>query len=124
MGFDVESHLGAVERSVSSLERDGQPARAVTLVRSYATTVEDVWDAVTNGERIPRWLLSISGLLELGGRALSVGRGREEAEALAGKVAVKSERLPDAVAGLIGVEEGQHGGGIDEQLHESNASSR
>ena len=68
MGLDVECHLGAVERSVSSLERDGQPARAVTLSRSYATTVEDLWDAVTNGERIPRWFLPISGELEPGGR--------------------------------------------------------
>ena len=76
MGFDVESHLRAVERSVSSLERDGQPARAITLVRSYATTVEDVWDAVTNGERIPRWFLSVSGLLELGGRYQLEGDGK------------------------------------------------
>ena len=68
MGFDVESHFGAVERSVSSLEPDGRPALAVTLSRSYATTVEDLWDAVTNGERIPRWFLPISGQLELGGR--------------------------------------------------------
>ena len=68
MGLDVEGHLGAVERSVSSLELDGQSARAVTLSRSYATTVEDLWDAVTNGERIPRWFLPISGDLEPGGR--------------------------------------------------------
>ncbi len=68
MDFDVEGHLGAVERSTSSLERDGRPARAVTLSRSYATTVEDLWDAVTNGERIPRWFLPISGDLEPGGR--------------------------------------------------------
>ena len=68
MDLDVEQHLGAVERSVSSLERDGQPARAVTLVRSYETTVEDLWDAVTNGERLPLWFLPISGDLKLGGR--------------------------------------------------------
>ena len=68
MDFDVEGHLGAVERSVSSLERDGQPARAVTLSRGYVTTVEDLWDAVTSGERIPRWFLPISGDLEPGGR--------------------------------------------------------
>ena len=68
MGFDFESHLGAVERSVSWLERDGLPAGAVTLSRSYATSVEDLWDAVTNGQRIPRWFLPISGELELGGR--------------------------------------------------------
>lgn len=68
MRFDVEGHLDAVERSVSSLERDGQPARAVALSRSHATTVEDLWDAVTNGRRIPRWFLPIDGKLELGGR--------------------------------------------------------
>ncbi len=68
MDFDVEGHLGAVERSVSALARDGQPARAVTLSRSYATTRGDLWDAVTNGARIPRWFLPISGDLVLGGR--------------------------------------------------------
>ena len=66
MGY-TRDHLGAVERSVSSLERDGQPARAVTISRCYATTVEDLWDAVTNDQRIPRWFLPISGELEPGG---------------------------------------------------------
>ena len=33
----------------------------------FATTLEDVWDAVTNGERIPRWFAPVSGDLELGG---------------------------------------------------------
>ena len=68
MNLDVESHLGAMERSVASLERDGQPARAVTLSRSYSTTVDDLWDAATNRERLPRWFLPVSGELELGGR--------------------------------------------------------
>ena len=68
MDFDVEGHLGALERSVSSLERDGKPARAVTLSRGFATTAEDLWHAVTNRERIPRWFLPIGGELELGGR--------------------------------------------------------
>ena len=45
MTFDVDQHLGAVERSVSSLELDGKPARALTLERSYNTTVDDLWDA-------------------------------------------------------------------------------
>ena len=68
MKLDVERHLGAVERTVSSPERDGQSARAVTLSRSYATTAGDLWDAVTNGERIPRWFMPVSGDLEPGGR--------------------------------------------------------
>ena len=68
MNFNIKENLGAVERSVSSLERDGQPAHAVILARGYATTVEDLWDAVTNAERIPGWFLPITGDLELGGR--------------------------------------------------------
>ena len=68
MQFDVERHLGAVERSVSWLEREGKAARAVTLSRSYETTVEDLWDAVTNGDRIPRWFAPVSVDPRLGGR--------------------------------------------------------
>jgi len=66
--IDVERHLGAVERSVSSFERDGKPARAVTLARSYDTTIEDLWDALTSKERLPRWFAPVEGELELGGR--------------------------------------------------------
>ena len=66
--FDVAGSLGAAERSESSLERAGQPARAVTLSRSFAATASDLWDAVTNAERIPRWFLPVSGELEPGGR--------------------------------------------------------
>ena len=68
MDLNAESQIGAVERTVSSLQRDGQPARAVTIARRYATTVEDLWDAITTAERIPRWFLPISGDLEVGGR--------------------------------------------------------
>ncbi len=68
MEIDIAGYLGAVERSVSELEVEGHPARAVTIARTFATTVDDLWDAVTNGERIPRWFLPISGELTLGGR--------------------------------------------------------
>ena len=67
MNLNVETNLAAVQRSVSFLERDGQSASAVTLSRRYATTVADLWDAVTSAERIPRWFLPVSGDLELGG---------------------------------------------------------
>ncbi len=68
MSLDVEGHLAAVKRSVQSLERDGRPACSITLGRGFPTTREDLWDAVTNGNRIPRWFLPITGELELGGR--------------------------------------------------------
>ena len=68
MEFDIAGNLGAVVRSVSEVEVEGQPGRAITLARSFATTIDDLWDALTNGERIPRWFLPISGELSLGGR--------------------------------------------------------
>jgi uncharacterized protein YndB with AHSA1/START domain len=68
MNFDIEHHLDAVQRSVSSVERDGKAAKAVTLVRDYPTAIDDLWDALTTRERIPRWFLPVSGKLLLGGR--------------------------------------------------------
>jgi uncharacterized protein YndB with AHSA1/START domain len=68
MTIDFPAYLGAVTRSVSELEYEGKPARAVRLTRTYETSVEDLWDALTNGERLPRWFLPVSGDLTLGGR--------------------------------------------------------
>ena len=61
--------VGAIERRVVSTEIDGQPARIVTARRSYrGAAVDDVWDALTNPDRLPRWFLPISGELVVGGR--------------------------------------------------------
>ncbi len=68
MDIDVETQLSAVERAVSFHERDGQPARAATLSRIFDTTLENLWDAITSQERIPRWFLPVSGDLKSGGR--------------------------------------------------------
>jgi uncharacterized protein YndB with AHSA1/START domain len=68
MKFDIAQQIGAVTREVQSREHEGRPARVVVASRTYDTTVEDVWDAITNAERIPRWFLPISGELRLGGR--------------------------------------------------------
>ena len=68
MNIDVESDLSAVQRSVSSLKKEGNHVRAITISRIFATPPRDLWDAVTNGERIPRWFLPVSGELQLGGR--------------------------------------------------------
>lgn len=66
--FKLESCFGAVTRTVSELEREGKPARNVTLERSYDTTPEDLWDAMTDPERLVRWFAPVSGELKLGGR--------------------------------------------------------
>lgn len=68
MDFEPEKFLGAVERSVSDTERDGKAARAVKLSRTYDTDAKDLWDALTNPVRLPRWFARVDGDLRLGGR--------------------------------------------------------
>jgi uncharacterized protein YndB with AHSA1/START domain len=67
--IDVLRYIGAVTtREVQSRDHDGRPARVVVATCAYDTTIDDVWDAITSPERIPRWFLPISGDLRLGGR--------------------------------------------------------
>lgn len=68
MEIDVARVLGLVTRSVKNFEKDGKAASAVTLSRLYDASVDDLWDAVTSKERIPRWFLPVEGDLQLGGR--------------------------------------------------------
>ncbi|MFN7135642.1 MAG: SRPBCC domain-containing protein, partial [Myxococcales bacterium] len=60
--------LGLVSRAVEDGTHEGQPVRVIRAGRTYETDVEDLWDALTNPARIPRWFLPISGELKLGGR--------------------------------------------------------
>lgn len=66
--FDALRYIGAVTRELSTREYQGRPARVIGATCAYDTTVDDVWDAVTNPERISRWFLPVSGELRLGGR--------------------------------------------------------
>jgi uncharacterized protein YndB with AHSA1/START domain len=68
MDIDVAQHIGAINRDVSSRIQDGRDARVVAASRTYPTTPDDLWNALTSAERIPRWFLPISGDLRLGGR--------------------------------------------------------
>ena len=60
--------LGAEFRQFEERDHEGKPARVVIAVRTYDTHCEDLWDALTNIERIPRWFLPIEGDLRPGGR--------------------------------------------------------
>ncbi len=68
MEMDALRYIGAVTREIHSRDHDGRPARVLVVTCAYDTAIEDVWDALTNAERIPRWFLPISGDLRLGGR--------------------------------------------------------
>ena len=70
---DALDHLGAVRRSLSTQERQGKPARALTAERTYPAPAEDVWDAVTDPVRLPRWFLPVEGDLLEGGRYQLIG---------------------------------------------------
>ena len=60
----IEVDVNGVERRIGSRDE----ARTLTISRVYDTGIEDLWDACTNPERIPRWFLPVSGDLKVGGR--------------------------------------------------------
>ena len=66
--IDVLRYIGAVTREVHTREYQGHSARVLVAACAYDAAIDDVWDAITNPERIPRWFLPISGDLRLGGR--------------------------------------------------------
>jgi len=64
----LQSVIGAEVREVADGERDGRPVKVVVMARTYPTSPDDLWDAVTNPERLPRWFSPVTGDLKLGGR--------------------------------------------------------
>jgi uncharacterized protein YndB with AHSA1/START domain len=65
---DLIAELERVRRSVGSDTAPDGPVHVVELRRTYDARSEDVWDACTNPERIPRWFLPVTGDLRPGGR--------------------------------------------------------
>lgn len=61
--IDILQHINAIHREVS---RTGEEV-SVLLRRSYRAGVEDVWEALTEPERMQRWFMPISGELKVGG---------------------------------------------------------
>ena len=60
--------LGQVTRKIRSLDYEGQPARGLVVQQTYPTGIDDLWDAVTDPDRIGRWFLPVSGDLREGGQ--------------------------------------------------------
>lgn len=65
--IDVTQQINAVRRKVGTRVLEAGEARTVTISRTYDAAIEDLWDACTNAERIPRWFLPVSGDLRPGG---------------------------------------------------------
>lgn len=64
----LSNAIGAEFREVADREWEGKAAKAVVAARVYDTDPDDLWDALTNAERLPRWFAPVTGELRLGGR--------------------------------------------------------
>src|SRR5699024_4195083 len=73
--------LDAVERDLTITPEGDQATVVSSLSQTYATTVEDLWDAVTSQERLPRWFGAVSGDLRLGGQYQIEGNANGTIEA-------------------------------------------
>lgn len=115
-------------RRVENREYLGKPALVVVAIRSYATTVEDLWDAITTPERLSRWFLPVEGDLKLGGRYQLKGNAggtisrceRPEAldltwEFMGGTSWVNLRLAPDGKNARLTLEHIAHKGGIGEE---------
>jgi uncharacterized protein YndB with AHSA1/START domain len=65
--IDVINEVEAIRREVGSGRLGAGEGRQVRLRRTYTAQIDDVWDALTNPERIGRWFLPVSGDYRLGG---------------------------------------------------------
>ncbi|MGB3327934.1 MAG: SRPBCC family protein [Thermomicrobiales bacterium] len=59
--------LDATTRTVGTRTRPEGEVRVVQLSRTFPTTIDDTWDAITDPERIPRWFSPVTGDLRQGG---------------------------------------------------------
>ena len=66
--IDIVREIEAIQREVGEGTIPAGVGRAVRLRRDFDAPIEDVWDALTNPERIGRWFLPITGDYRLGGR--------------------------------------------------------
>lgn len=74
--IDIIAELDEVRRRVHAGAQGDQVA--VRLERTYRADVEDLWDALTDPERLARWFLPVSGDLEIGGRFATEGNADGE----------------------------------------------
>jgi uncharacterized protein YndB with AHSA1/START domain len=65
--IDIAREIEAVQRETGGGRLGATEARTVTLRRTYPAPVAEVWDALTDPERIGRWFLPITGDFRLGG---------------------------------------------------------
>ena len=66
--IDIVREIEAARRAVGEGRVPAGTGRSVRLTRDYDAPIEEVWDAITNPERLGRWFLPISGEFRVGGQ--------------------------------------------------------
>ncbi|MCC2333732.1 SRPBCC family protein [Cellulomonas wangsupingiae] len=67
-GIDALEQAGLVARELHRGERGDAPTKIAVARRLYRAAPDDVWDALTDPERLPRWFAPVTGDLREGGR--------------------------------------------------------
>jgi uncharacterized protein YndB with AHSA1/START domain len=65
--IDTTNQIDTIHREVAKKQAEAGEVVSVLLRRSYDTSIEDVWSAVTDPQRIKRWFMPVSGDLREGG---------------------------------------------------------
>jgi uncharacterized protein YndB with AHSA1/START domain len=67
MIIDIAKQIGAISREVTQQHTESGETVAVTLQRRYDADQADVWQAITDPDRVRRWFLPLTGDLHEGG---------------------------------------------------------
>ena len=65
--MDIAALLGAIERQVTRRPGSAGEEVCVTVRRTYDSDIADVWNALTDPDRMKRWFVPVSGDLQEGG---------------------------------------------------------
>jgi hypothetical protein len=65
--IDIVNQVNTTHRALGEMPVASGAGRSLLLQRIYDATVEDVWDACTDPERLSRWLGPVGGDFRLGG---------------------------------------------------------
>ncbi|MEU0566864.1 SRPBCC family protein [Nonomuraea sp. NPDC005983] len=65
--IDIVNRINAIHREIGNQAVAAGAGRSLLLRRTYDASIEDVWSACTDPDRISRWLAPIEGDLRFGG---------------------------------------------------------
>jgi uncharacterized protein YndB with AHSA1/START domain len=115
--IDVTQKIAATDRSLNPPVAEGE-LRTLTIAQTYDTDLDDLWDACTNPERIPRWFLPVTGDLKLGGTYQLEGNAHGTIEACDAPNSFKATwEFGDAVTWIELVLSPDPAGGTRFELH-------